>query len=768
MLPLFVVLVFASLTIAAGEYGWAISIFQASVCLIAFGAALRGSSAQAWILLLPCLGLLQLAVGSTAYSNATILSTLHWLALSSVFLLAFTGTWERDRFLDWFSAFAGFEAALCLAQLHTSNGRIFWYFPGPTGTDYVYGTFHSYNNFAQFAELAIPVVLYRALADRARWGWYALVAGLLYAAVIASTSRAGSIIVTAEILIVPVALAWNTRRRRGEAVRQAGWMMACIPLLAVIWTFAAGWERLAKRFESGDLTAGRKEFFYSAVSMAADKPLLGHGLGTFPHVYPAFSQLDLPLFVNHAHNDWAEFASDGGFLFAVAIFGLFVWCLRHLRRNLWAFGVIAVMVHAAVDFPFERPGVSGWMFALLGLAARPRDTGEQTPLPLWRWTIAGFGAAGATAALWLGYAEFQYQKDTPQSLASAVRLNPWNAEYWRRLADFDHSAASLERAQKLNPADSTILLQVALNHEMDGDLPQAEELLLDAADRDRGWLPRWTLANFYFRRGGQNKEGDNKFWHWAKLAAAAGNGQDLVPLFRLAENMSPDYPARILPDHPDALRQYLRHVLRDQPAPSLLHASAKLLAAGTQIPDRDYIVAVVERFLQAKDPAAAGTLWQSMVDKGWLPAEAGEAFSAKPLGEGFDWRMYPADGIVVTPSSGEMTIALSGKQPEAWYPLQRLAQVEPDGRYRLRVRYTTEGVPPQSGLRWRVVDELTGDELARSAPLYGESPLKEDYVDFDARGSKLVRMQLICIREPGMVRASGAIHLSAAELTRKT
>lgn len=765
MLPLFLSLVFASLTIAAGETGWAISIFQVAVCVLVAVEAVRGRAATPWILVLPCLGLLQIALGSTAYRNATMLASVHWLALGSVFLVALAGKWDKDRFLDWFTAFAGFEAALCLAQLHTSGGRIFWYFPSPAGTDYVYGTFHSYNNFAQFAELAIPAVLYRAFADRARWGWYALVAGLLYASVIASTSRAGSIVVTAEILLLPAIIAWTSRRRRGDAMRQAAWITACIPVLALVWTFAAGWDRLAKRFEHGDLTAGRKEFFYSAVTMAADKPLLGHGLGTFPHVYPEFARLDIPLFVNHAHNDWAEFAADGGFLFSAAIFGLFVWSLRGIRRKAWALGVVAVMIHAAVDFPFERPGVSAWMFALLGLAARPREeSSEETdPAPLWRWTIAGFGAAGAAAALWLGIAEFQYQKDTPQSVAMATRWNPWNADYWRRLADFEEAGASLDRARKLNPADASILLQVGLHREIEGDFPAAETLLLDAAQRDKGWAPRWTLANFYFRRGSEAK-----FWQWAKQAAAAGGGQDLIPLFRLAENMQPDYSSILLPDQPDALRQFVRYVLREQPTQSLLAATARLLAAGNKSPDRDYVVAVVERFLQAKDPAAAGSLWQGMVEKGWLPAEVGEAFSAKPLGEGFDWRMYPADGIVVTPRSGEMTITLSGKQPEAWYPLQRLAQVEPGGRYRLKVRYSTEGIPRQSGLRWRVVDELTGEELARSAPLYGESPLQEDFVDFETRGSTLVRMQLICIREPGSVRASGAIHLSAAELTRKT
>ena len=763
MLLLFLSLVFASLTIAAGESGWAISLFQVAVCLLAAVEALRGRlQTPAWILVLPCVGLLQIALGTTAYRNATMFATLHWIALASVFLLARGGTWDKNRFLDWFTGFAGFEAALCLAQLHTSDGRIFWYFPTPAGTDYIYGTFQSYNNFAQFAELAIPVTLYRAFAERSRWGWYALVAGLLYASVIASTSRAGSIIVTAEIFLIPVLVAWTTRRKRSEAIRQAAWIMACIPMLALVWTFAAGWDRLISRFATGDLTAGRKEFFYSAVSMAASKPLAGHGLGTFPHVYPEFSRLDLPLFVNHAHNDWAEFAADGGFLFVAAIFGLCVWSLRGVRRNAWALGVVALMIHAAVDFPFERPGVSGWMFALLGLAARPKEEEDEASLPVWRWTVAGFGTAGAVAAVWLGFADFEYEKDTPQSVAIATRWNPWNAEYWRRLADFDDSDATLERARKLNPSNASILMQIALRREVADDLPAAEALLLDAARRDKGWLPRWTLANFYFRRGAENK-----FWQWARQAASAGAGQDLVPLFRLAENMQTDYAARLLPDQPHALRQFVRYVLREQPTQALLATSARLLAAGAKVPDRDYIVAVVERFLQAKDPAAAGSLWHGMVEKGWLPAEGGEAFSAKPLGEGFDWRMYPADGIVVTPRSGEMTISLSGKQPEAWYPLQRLAQVEPGGRYRLRVRYTTEGVPPQSGLRWRVIDELTGEELARSAPLYGESPpLKEDFVDFEARGSKLVRMQLICIREPGAVRASGAIRLSAAELTR--
>jgi hypothetical protein len=36
-------------------------------------------------------------------------------------------------------------------------------------------------------------------------------------------------------------------------------------------------------------------------------------------------------------------------------------------RNPWGLGLIAIMLHACVDFPFPRPAVSGWMFVMLAL-----------------------------------------------------------------------------------------------------------------------------------------------------------------------------------------------------------------------------------------------------------------------------------------------------------------------------------------------------------------------------------------------------------------
>ena len=46
--------------------------------------------------------------------------------------------------------------------------------------------------------------------------------------------------------------------------------------------------------------------------MAISRPIAGHGIGSFPYVYPAFARFDNGYFVNHAHNDWLEAFADGG------------------------------------------------------------------------------------------------------------------------------------------------------------------------------------------------------------------------------------------------------------------------------------------------------------------------------------------------------------------------------------------------------------------------------------------------------------------------
>jgi hypothetical protein len=100
-------------------------------------------------------------------------------------------------------------------------------------------------------------------------------------------------------------------------------------------------------------------------------------------VYPRYAVKDFSFYVNHANNDWAEFAADGGVPFLLLVMIPFAAAVPAAIRNPWALGLVAIVLHACVDFPFPRSAVSGWMFALLGFLymARKPDARSQ------RWSF---------------------------------------------------------------------------------------------------------------------------------------------------------------------------------------------------------------------------------------------------------------------------------------------------------------------------------------------------------------------------------------------
>ena len=269
-------------------------------------------------------------------------------------------------------------AVLCLAQLFSSQGSILWVFP--TGYPDVYGTFPYHNNYAQFVELSLPIALWRALRDGWRsWG-YALIGGLLYASVIGAASRAGAILCTAELLaMLLIGLFLRRPQQPRLFTRATAATLIAVPLLAADLYMCSGLARVWERFQQIDPYMIRREFVLSALDMARNRPLMGHGLDTFPEVYQQYAIRDFPFYANHAHNDWAEFAADGGVPFLLLLLIPFAAAIPTAIRHPWGLGLIAVMFHACVDYPFPRPAVSGWLFAMLALLymARTSDRGKQ-------------------------------------------------------------------------------------------------------------------------------------------------------------------------------------------------------------------------------------------------------------------------------------------------------------------------------------------------------------------------------------------------------
>jgi O-antigen ligase len=275
--------------------------------------------------------------------------------------------WFRAAML-WF----GFVVAvLATVQTFTSD-KIFWLFSTP----YIgpMGPFPNHGHYAMFIEVALPFALYEAIR-RDRGGLlYAGIAAVMYASVIASTSRAGTVLVTAEVVAVPIVM-WARRLASGRAV---GVSLLRMAVLFAAFTAVVGWERVWDRFLVSDPMAVRREFAVSSLHMIEAHPWSGVGMGAWPTAYPRYAILDTGLFANQAHSDWLQWMAEGGIPFGIVMATLFIWCVLPGFRSVWGLGVIAVFLHAAVDYPFARPAEGAWTIVIIAMLAAREAARERT------------------------------------------------------------------------------------------------------------------------------------------------------------------------------------------------------------------------------------------------------------------------------------------------------------------------------------------------------------------------------------------------------
>jgi O-antigen ligase len=312
-------------------------------------------------------GFVQLAVGASVYRWATVNAALQNAALAATALGAFL-VLRRPQAQAAFLRGVGWVGLLiALASVlayWTSPGKILWIFPTLYPDNW--GPFPSRNNFAQFLELCLPVALYEASlyqTGRGRRNWTASIApAVMLGAGLASASRAGAVLLVAEAF----AVLWIVRKQmRMPVFAFAGYALAFAAL--------AGAGTLAHRLAERDPLQVRREIYSSAAAMIAQRPWLGYGLGTFATVYPEFAEFDSGAAVEHAHSDWLEWTAEGGVFYGAMWACLAIWAVGPALRSVWALGILAVFLHALVDYPFARLGVSAWAFLLIGALAREAE-----------------------------------------------------------------------------------------------------------------------------------------------------------------------------------------------------------------------------------------------------------------------------------------------------------------------------------------------------------------------------------------------------------
>jgi O-antigen ligase len=351
---------------------WALSVFQVALFAVAAVRIVQRRSvtvpfagwmiagATAW-------GGLQVTAGWSVDRVATLDSALSWVTNLAAFMLAtdlYRSGHRRERFLRATLIFTGVLAVVSIFTFFTSPlGKVFWFFDTGSETNTL-GPFVYKNQYAAFIEGILPLALIGVFRDRSRWMLHALIVATLFGSVVMCGSRTGSILCLAEILIVPM-VGFGRGMIDGRMLARAllGSLAAVIVLTGVV-----GWQFLWKRLQEPNPYSLRRDLVLSSVSMVRDRPLTGFGLGTWAEAYPGYARFDDGRFVNEAHNDWVQWAVEGGLPFLGLMLMIAGWSVMPAVRALWGIGILSVWLHALMDYPMQqRPALAAFFFAWIGL-----------------------------------------------------------------------------------------------------------------------------------------------------------------------------------------------------------------------------------------------------------------------------------------------------------------------------------------------------------------------------------------------------------------
>ena len=376
------------------------------------------------------------------------------------------------------------------------------------------------------------------------------------------------------------------------------------------------------------------------------------------------------------------------------------------------------------------------------------------------------------------YADHLAQTDSVEGLQAALRVAPGNVSYWLQWADLREARgqsgeSGIERAAQTDPSNATVWMRAGLAAERKGDFARAEQDLLRAARESRQYDPRWTLANYYFRRGDMEH-----FWPWMKSALEWSHG-DRSLLFELCWQAQPDgrmILERAIPDSAVVLRDYLLFLLNNHHSEAALPVAEKL-SENASVSDRDDLLAYANNMLDRRQWSAALSTWNALclrkvVQYAPLDPSAGRlltngALRANPMDSGFDWHLPRISGVASmyneTPPS--LRFDFSGNQPENCDLVYQFVPVIPQGRYALRFGYRTEGNEPQTGLQWKVTDAETYKELPLPPQGLASDTWEKGGLAFAVPpGMHMAKVTLAYRRQPGTVRIEGTAWLRDVSL----
>lgn len=379
----------------------------------------------------------------------------------------------------------------------------------------------------------------------------------------------------------------------------------------------------------------------------------------------------------------------------------------------------------------------------------------------------------------LGAADWFGRIPSRSAVERASRLDPWNGEWDRyrcQLEQLDGIDATgcWEAAARKDPRNVRILTEAGVTAEISSDFNRAERYFRAATAVSEEWLPRWSAANFYARRG-RNEEA----LAWLKLAFQRSYG-DLRPAFDLARqagasigDLSRDFAC------PSALCQasfsgWLTQTRMDAEAAaaaaqSIEHYMTSKQRAGLSIFGNQHgpVVYVARRLAEDGFDVEARKAWRAGCASGFLkcadPVDDGlltnGSLAAPAYGEALDWTIHqPKNSTVIhDPQTRTIKFALSGNEDESFVLLSQW--VTPSGSdWRVKIRYEMRGISARqaAGFTWQIDGRPLPMSWEEGKEATGELTVKSQ--DLPAR-RRTALFSLNYHRPPGSTRPEGELIL---------
>lgn len=257
--------------------------------------------------------------------------------------------------------------------------------------------------------------------------------------------------------------------------------------------------------------AGRHDFWRVAIDAFGEKPILGHGAGTYEFSWEQHRSIDLP--VHDAHSLYLEAFDELGIvggLLVLAMVGTLLWCgfsawraAPHPERERYAAlfaAMLAFAVGAAFDWFWELAGLGAVFFLAAGVLVSVRcaqlatGAGRETASAEGRrygLAIAGLATAWIAAIALVGPLLVAREIKSSQSAAASGNIG----------SAIDHA----ESARSIEPWAASPYVQLGLIAlQIQGDYPTAIVHFTHAIEREDH---NWQL--YYLRSQAEQGAGDS-------------------------------------------------------------------------------------------------------------------------------------------------------------------------------------------------------------------------------------------------------------------